>query len=79
MLKYSVLLLMDIQAAERHGAQIILRGIEERLMSGLGSLSCVQMANPACSYWTVQCHLLTDMTGAKADTTYTNSHSILCT
>lgn len=33
MLKYSVLLLMDIQAAERHGAQIILRGIEERLMS----------------------------------------------
>lgn len=48
MLKYSVLLLMDIQAAERDGAQIILRGIEERLMSGLGSLSCVQMANPAC-------------------------------
>lgn len=38
--------------------------------------SCLQAD---CSYWTVQCHLLTDMTGAKADTTYTNSHSILCT
>lgn len=29
-----------------------------------------------CSYCTVQCHLLTDMTGTKADTTHT--YTVLC-
>lgn len=47
-LKYNALLSTDVQTAESDKALIILRGIEERLMSGLGSLSCVQMASPAC-------------------------------
>lgn len=37
--------------------------------------SCLQAD---CSYCTVQCHLLTDMTGAKATTAHTHAHTYTC-